>query len=188
MHERTCAVDGCPSPHVARRWCVKHYQRWQKHGDPLTTERRTAGPCKVAGCDAEGNGGHGWCAKHYRRWYRHSHPLASSRVVGDDVTRFASYLAVGAPPAHAPSLGACWLWTGLLTADGYAVMASDLPTASAHRWSYRHHVAPIPDGLELDHLCRVRRCVNPWHLDPVPHAVNVKRANAATRTRKPPIT
>jgi hypothetical protein len=47
----------------------------------------------------------------------------------------------------------------------------------AHRWAYQFFIGPVPDGLELDHLCEITLCVNPWHLDPVPHAINVKRGN-----------
>jgi hypothetical protein len=45
----------------------------------------------------------------------------------------------------------------------------------AHRWSYIHMAGPIPDGLVLDHLCRVKACVNPSHLEPVPNLVNLER-------------
>jgi hypothetical protein len=156
-----------------------HYQRWKRQGDPMVTERRAPGPCVVTDCPTEGDGGHGLCPKHFRRLYRRGDPLATSRIVGNDAARFESYLEQG--PTVVDQLGPCWLWTGLLTEDGYAVMASDLPTASAHRWSYRHHVGPLLPGLELDHLCRVRHCVNPWHLDPVPQAVNKQRAAQAKR-------
>lgn len=177
MAQRTCQIDGCDSRSLARGWCSKHYQRWKRHGDPLVTMRRESGPCKVDECDKPGDEGHGWCYLHYRRYWRHGDPYATSRIVGDDVARFVSYLIPGEAPTHVPELGPCWLWDGLLTRDGYGVMASDLPTQSAHRWSYRHHVGDLPpDGYDLDHLCRNRPCVNPYHLDPVPHAVNVRRA------------
>ena len=186
MAERTCSVDGCAIKTIARGLCSKHYQRLKHHGttDTLMRERGAPiPPCTIEGCTnpGTGSGGFGWCYKHYRRFYRHGDPLATSRIVGDDLARFMSYLAEGSPPADAPELGNCWLWTGLLTRDGYGVMASDLPTHSAHRWSYRYHVGPLVEGLELDHLCSVRNCVNPWHLDPVTQAENKKRANDKKR-------
>lgn len=70
----------------------------------------------------------------------------------------------------------CWLWTGVINVDGYAMFWNGKRTIGAHRWSYEHFVGPIPKGLELDHLCRVRHCVNPSHLEPVTHQENVRRA------------
>lgn len=69
----------------------------------------------------------------------------------------------------------CWLWTAS-TRYGYGrFMLADQRLAMAHRWSYEHHVGPIPDGLQIDHLCRNRACVNPDHLEPVTHGVNNTR-------------
>jgi hypothetical protein len=45
----------------------------------------------------------------------------------------------------------------------------------AHRWAYEHFIGPIPAGLEIDHLCRVRHCVNPAHLEPVTKSENRRR-------------
>lgn len=182
MADGTCSIGGCDKPVFvkSRGWCSAHYAKWRKYGDPLAQRYGLpVSSCAVSTCDKPGNGGHGWCNTHYRRWYRHGSPYVTSRTVGDDVARFETYLRQGVPPAHAPELGPCWLWTGALTSDGYAVMeVQDLPTASAHRWSYRHHIGPLPDNLELDHLCVVAHCVNPWHLEPVTHAENVRRVNA----------
>jgi hypothetical protein len=177
-----CSIDGCTEVVLARGWCADHYGRWQRNGDPLDQRYGLpAGRCIIAGCDNPGTGpyGFGWCAKHYRRYYRRGHPLVVSRIVGNDVARFETYIREGAVPEHDPTLGPCWLWTGALNPDGYGSMGVlDLPTDSAHRWSYRHHVGPLLDELELDHLCRVRRCVNPYHLEQVTHVVNLERANA----------
>ena len=67
--------------------------------------------------------------------------------------------------------GDCWLWTAALDRDGYGRCRS----GRAHRWAYEAMVGPIPDGLVIDHLCRVRACVNPSHLDPVPNRINLLR-------------
>ena len=88
----------------------------------------------------------------------------------------------------------CWLWTGSKDADGYGLFAVQRDNRRrsyrAHRWSYEYMVDEIPDGLQLDHLCRVRNCVNPAHLDPVTPWVNVMRgetlaAENVTRTHCP---
>lgn len=71
----------------------------------------------------------------------------------------------------------CWLWTGTKTQHGYGRLARRGQWHVAHRFAYLNLVGPIPDGLELDHLCRVRHCVRPDHLEPVTHTVNVRRGN-----------
>jgi adenine-specific DNA methylase len=78
----------------------------------------------------------------------------------------------------------CWLWVAKVSRDGYgrlgvrvAGRAHTVPKL-AHRLSYEAFVGPIPEGLELDHLCRVRCCVNPRHLEPVSRAENVRRGIA----------
>jgi len=70
--------------------------------------------------------------------------------------------------------GDCWLWTGSTTRGGYG-NCHDPDERMAHRWAYKNMIGPIPEGLHLDHLCRVRACVNPYHLDPVTQAVNNSR-------------
>lgn len=73
----------------------------------------------------------------------------------------------------------CWLWRGSHTTAGYGNLR--LPTGKydyAHRVSYRLSVGEIPPGLHLDHLCRVRDCVNPAHLEPVTPRENIRRGAA----------
>jgi len=82
----------------------------------------------------------------------------------------------GPTPLHRPELGPCWLWTAGLNVHGYGRIWADGKARYAHHISWElANGQPIPDGLEHDHLCRVRRCVNVSHLDPVAHVENVRR-------------
>jgi HNH endonuclease len=69
----------------------------------------------------------------------------------------------------------CWLWQRSLMTSGYARVFREGRTRAGHREYYERHIGPIPDGLELDHLCRNRRCVNPGHLEPVTRTENIRR-------------
>ena len=78
-----------------------------------------------------------------------------------------------------PSTG-CWEWSGGCTADGYGELRWDGRVEYAHRIAYRVFVGDIPSNCELDHLCRVRHCVNPAHLEAVTHAENCRRGDHRT--------
>lgn len=71
----------------------------------------------------------------------------------------------------------CWLWQGSLDGSGYGMFYLAGRTVRAHRASYEHHLGPIPDERQLDHLCRTRGCVRPDHLEPVTPAENTDRGN-----------
>lgn len=75
----------------------------------------------------------------------------------------------------------CLEWTGRLDREGYGTVwiKAGLPKprlCAAHRVSYEVFVGPIPEGLQIDHLCRNRRCINPQHLEPVTGRVNTRRS------------
>lgn len=156
----TCSVDGCETTgRLARTWCLTHYARWQIHGSLGLPPRPTI---------------------EERFW---------AKVNKDGPDGFHSQTG--------ENLGPCWLWTGTTgKVDGYGrFVVGELPSVNgqrrrkrvlAHRWGYEHFVADIPNGLEPDHLCRVRPCVNfERHLEPVTHRENMLRgatpsaANAA---------
>lgn len=70
----------------------------------------------------------------------------------------------------------CWIYQGLCgSGNGYKILTYRGKTQLAHRAFYKHHVGPIPDGLVLDHLCRVITCVNPVHLEAVTLLENSRR-------------
>jgi hypothetical protein len=70
----------------------------------------------------------------------------------------------------------CWLWTGGTSGNGYGKFAVRRVSFRAHRLAWEEANGPIPDGLQLDHLCRVKLCVRPSHLEPVTGTVNIRRA------------
>jgi len=120
------------------------------------------------------------------RWFRPS--VARVRVYCDNHCRTEGTKI----PAHErlegkyeidPDTG-CWDWTGKINAYGYGRLSlsrsapgETLKEAFAHRVSYEKHVGEIPEGLDLDHLCRNRRCVNPDHLEPVTRKENLRRGH-----------
>jgi hypothetical protein len=72
----------------------------------------------------------------------------------------------------------CWLWEGAVSKLGYGRIAFEGKAKFAHRVAFTTLVGEVPDGMELDHLCKVRSCVNPYHLEPVTRLENMKRSGA----------
>lgn len=83
--------------------------------------------------------------------------------------------------------GGCWLWTGSLNHLGYArffitIAPRTRVSIAAHTFAYESLVGPSPTDLEPDHLCRVRHCVNPAHIEWVTHQENVRRGTSMVAT------
>lgn len=74
----------------------------------------------------------------------------------------------------------CWDWLANTSTNGYGQFWCDGRLVAAHRWAYERFMGPVPDGLELDHLCRNPACVNPDHLEPVSHRENSLRGTNPT--------
>jgi hypothetical protein len=77
-----------------------------------------------------------------------------------------------------PATG-CWNYTGAID-RGYGRFWVDGRTVMAHRFAWEQANGPVPDGKQLDHLCRNRSCVNPGHLEPVTIGENVLRGIGLT--------
>jgi hypothetical protein len=134
-------------------------------------------------CSTTGNIIRGWCSMHYQR-VRNGGDISAPRVtvIADMEERFFSHVR--------KEPGGCWVWTASINGDGYGEFGNGAgKVVGPHRWSYEHFVEPIPDGLQIDHLCHTRerltcpggrgclhrRCVNPAHLEPVPQKINAER-------------
>jgi len=83
-------------------------------------------------------------------------------------------------------LSGCWVWNTRTTPNGYAKFRTKGKDKQAHRWAYEFYIGPIPEGMQLDHLCRVRNCVSPYHLEPVTQQENILRGEgvAAVNAKK----
>lgn len=133
--------------------------------------------CKVDACEAPAKR-RGWCPKHFWRWEKTGDPETPTWHDMTLAERFWTKVDKNGPVSGwRPELGPCWVWTRGKTGDGYGAFSiGDGEMDLAHRWSYANEVGPIPEGAELDHLCRNRACVRPDHLDPVSHDTNMKRS------------
>jgi hypothetical protein len=141
------------------------------------------GICSIEGCERYSDRlARGWCPAHYQRWLKHGDPFGggapSNRGLPVEERFWAKVDKDGPVPDYAPHLGPCWIWTAGLSTDGYGHIWAD-NYEKAHRFAFEMHAGPIPVGMELDHLCRVRACVNPAHLEPVTHQENARRGQAA---------
>ncbi len=127
--------------------------------------------CQVPNCST-GSPYHckGYCRTHYERNLRHGSPH--------------TLLRHGPAPLPLPvrfwrkviKKEGCWKWLGYIRPDGYSEFAVDTSrNTPAHRIAYQEVIGPIPAGLQLDHLCRNRACVNPHHLEPVTAQTNTLR-------------
>lgn len=129
------------------------------------------------------------CSAHYHRWVRYGDATILKRIVnrGTLEERFWARVIKDGPLSFLPaSLGRCWIWTGSLTRSGYGILGVGQRSKGlilAHRLSYQIAKGPIPEGLHIDHLCMVRPCVNPTHLEAVTQRENNRRASEVKRLR-----
>ena len=78
----------------------------------------------------------------------------------------------------------CWEWMASKDKDGYGIFKLNYKVLKAYRYAYELYNGKIPEGLEIDHICENRKCVNPAHLEPVTHQENVKRGSKHNINKK----
>lgn len=125
-------------------------------------------PCDADGCNSlvTLKGSHGYCPRHARRYTLTGDPLGDTATPPRE--KFMWHVRVD------ENIG-CWIWTGSKNERGYGRIRRNGKIHRAHRYAYELFRGPIPDGLVIDHLCRVHSCVNPWHLEPVSNEENLER-------------
>lgn len=139
--------------------------------------------CLINNCDREIHAKK-MCEMHYRRVLRgkdvgSNEPQREPRNFNtkSDEERFFDFV---------DKRGGCWIWNGAQTSAGYSQFQVNKRTVYGHRWSYKHFVGEIKKGLTVDHICRIRSCVNPKHLEAVTNKENILRgiAPSAINSRK----
>lgn len=152
-----CSLDGCARPHGKHGYCHMHAQRRIDTGNVGPVETIAPPPlptCAEPGCDKKlGSRERTWCFEHGL------------------VVKFWERVEI---------TGACWLWRGTVIND-YGRVAVGKRLIKAHRRAYELLVGPVPAGLVLDHLCAIKHCVNPDHLEPVTQGENARRGNTRQR-------
>lgn len=179
MSNRTCSIEGCDKIHFGKSWCTMHYNRWRRHGDPVAEPRKEPKPkvpCSAVEC---GKWAHalGLCPMHYSRMRTYG-SLECPAMPSVEERFFAKV----------QKTEMCWLWQASTDGKGYGQMriTSDgvERLMQAHRLSYELFVGPIPEGLVVDHICHVIKCVKPDHLRAVTHKQNMEHRSGAAKHSK----
>ena len=131
--------------------------------------------CNVLGCTTKRYQKYKMCRKHLKRWQVHRDVLRARETPEERAPRrFWSKVQMGAADE-------CWIYQGALNQGGYGDFQIVRTHWLAHRFAYTIRVGPIPEGLTIDHLCNVRTCVNPAHMEPVTVGENLRRMHRRRR-------
>lgn len=132
------------------------------------------GVCDRDGCAKQAKH-RGFCRRHYIEDQYRDTPVPTDAVLAGRLF----------PKIAENSVTGCWEWSGAKQSRtshgmfGYNALGRNV-TRYVHTWMWEFLVGPVPDGLVLDHLCRVTHCCNPAHLEPVPVGMNTLRGDGPT--------
>lgn len=149
---RSCSLDDCNRIHYAKGLCNIHYQRFMATGK--TSIREFPTECSVSGCKNIGKITKGLCRKHYHRMRRNEH-TDETVIIGYDKRRLL---------ANCEKVDSgCWEWKRY-TKLGYGITCLNGEILGAHRASWIIFRGEIPEGMQVNHKCHNRKCINPDHL------------------------
>lgn len=172
--KKICSVEGCERTYLAKNLCESHYRRMKTYGDPLGQPAPRVSKRNICEFPECGRfvAGLGLCNGH---WLQRSNgkdlkPLGMRSLSVEQ--RFNQKVK---------KTDSCWNWTGAKGKHGYGEIRIDRTNNLAHRVSYEMHIGPIPAGMEIDHMCHNRGCVNPAHLRVTTNKQNGENHQGATR-------
>lgn len=194
---KTCLNCGKPLGPRQKKYCSRICCNTDHGGEPPTVPPNPSGLC-MCGCGqktaiAKTNCvTYGNMAGHPVRFIKNHHfrvpefnPAIGTRWTGDPSNRslHVQVFRLDFPERYyeVDEATGCWNWKRAKKQDGYGCLVLNGKQLRAHRVVYTHLVGEIPEGKELDHLCRNKACVNPAHLEPVTKSENVRRAWEAKR-------
>lgn len=167
MRQKKCRVDGCTLAYRSRDYCWKHLAGAKAAGEEIV-DYRSRGPlpdvqCRVDGCESLSVYKiKKLCGKHYQRLKTYgSFDLPEPPTMREVLEG-----------GRAISASGCWEWTGAVATTGYGRFGAG---EYVHRLSHEVYKGPIPEGHQVDHLCRNRVCFNPDHIEAVTQEENLRR-------------
>ena len=134
--------------------------------------------CSIENCD-RAMSARGWCKMHYQRWYKNGDPMNPGKYASHR-TPEESFAA------RTEGQGDCIVWTGHKYGHGYGSIWVDGKNVAAHRYAWERANGPIPDGMQVDHICWNPSCVKTEHLRVATPSQNNSHLSGRESTKKSP--